>query len=52
MYLHYIDPYGKMIRIENFAFTPTMTGKYAITVFARDSAYSYVRREFTLKVGK
>lgn len=52
VYLHYIDPYGKMIRIENFAFTPTMTGKYTITAFAKDSAYSYVRREFTLKVGK
>ena len=52
VYAHYIDPLGRMIRIENGAFVPELTGEYTILIFAKDEAYSYVRKEFKLRVGR
>lgn len=52
VYAHYIDPKGRMIRIENGAFVPKITGEYKILIFAKDEAYSFVRKEYTLRVGR
>lgn len=52
VYVHYIDPLGRMIRVENGEFIPQITGEYKILVFAKDDAYSYVRKEFILRVGR